>query len=71
MSIDQPEVPEADALEQQTPAVHVPTDVEQEMFERGGDPRERATDVADPVDPADAAEQAREVVDHDDADEER
>ena len=61
MSVDQPEVPEADALEQRAPVADEPDDVEQEMRDRGGDPRDRTTDLADPVNPADAADQAREV----------
>ena len=61
MSVDQPEVPEADALEQRTSVDDEPTGTDQELRNRGGDPRDRTSDLIDPVDPADAADQAREV----------
>ena len=70
MSVEQPEVPEADALEQQIPIAHDQTEIDQELRNRGGDPRDRTTDLVDPVDPADAADQAREIG-HADEDEER
>ena len=61
MSIDQPEVPEADALEQRLPVADEPSEIAEEMRSRGGDPRDRVSDVTNPVDPADASDQAREV----------
>jgi hypothetical protein len=63
MSADLPEVPEADALEQRMPVADEPNENDVERRNRGGDPRDRATDLLDPVDPADAADQAREVPD--------
>lgn len=61
MSVEQPEVPEADALEQQTPVADEPSEIDREFRNRGGDPRDRTTDLVDPVNPADAADQAREI----------
>jgi len=63
MSVDQPEVPEADALEQRASVSDELSGDDLDGRDRGGDPRERTSDFIDPVDPADAADQAREVAD--------
>jgi len=69
MSVDQPDVPEAAALDQRAPLADEPSDVDQELRKRGGDPRDRTSDLLDPVNRADAADQAREVGgDHSDED---